>query len=242
MNRIILSTLILCLLSSCGQTTVSSGPSVSLGPVEVGLYLNSNGEFELDTTISIPIVPTKELGAGISWDIAFSTVLNEASDKENYLIVLWQDEDDSIREQDFSINRPFEINFEHDQWVRKIQRLDNGSIVVFVEKQELVQEEPGNATPDAGSDSYWCDDLSYVRLAVGDRIKVVALKANLRSEPIVPAEFYGNSIAKLEQGTSLTIIGGPTCAHNGTWWEVSTEGGQTGWVREYISAGYLIKH
>ncbi|MDP1546352.1 MAG: SH3 domain-containing protein [Anaerolineales bacterium] len=92
----------------------------------------------------------------------------------------------------------------------------------------------------SSSQKYWCDDLSYVKLKVGDRAKVVWPKVNLRTAPIVPQEYYENSIAKLEEGTTLTIIGGPACAHNGTWWQVRTGNGRTGWMRERISSGYLI--
>ncbi|MGB8984274.1 MAG: SH3 domain-containing protein [Anaerolineales bacterium] len=90
--------------------------------------------------------------------------------------------------------------------------------------------------------SYWCDDLSYVKLKVGDRAKVVWLKVNLRTAPIVPMEYYENSIEKVAEGTPITIIGGPACAHEGTWWQVRTKKGQTGWMREYIpsSGEYLI--
>lgn len=88
--------------------------------------------------------------------------------------------------------------------------------------------------------SYWCDDLSKVRLKVGDSAKVVWPKVNLRSAPIVPMEYYENSLAKVDEGTKLSIIGGPACAHNGTWWQVRLASGKTGWMREYISSGYLI--
>lgn len=90
------------------------------------------------------------------------------------------------------------------------------------------------------TNSYWCDDLSKVRLKVGDSAKVVWPKVNLRSAPIVPMEYYENSLAKVDKGTKLSIIGGPACAHNGTWWQVRLASGKTGWMREYISSGYLI--
>lgn len=158
MKRIILTILLSVLMSGCGTTKVSTGPSIGIGPVEVGLHLNSDGELELESNLSIPIVGSADLGAGISWDIAFSTVLNEYKDKENYLIVLWEDTDGSIIEQDFLIGQPFVVNFEYDQWVRKIQRIDNGSIVVFVEKQQLIQEEAqGGNIPSSGDSTEYTE-------------------------------------------------------------------------------------
>lgn len=89
--------------------------------------------------------------------------------------------------------------------------------------------------------TYRCDDLQYVKLDIGDKAKISWPKVNLRSTPRVPDDFYANVVAELLEGTSLTIIDGPECAHNGTWWEVRTSSGQTGWVREHISDGYLMK-
>jgi len=242
-------------LVSCGtpptRTTFSTGPSVGLGPISIGLSIDSNGQVELNRSLSIPLLADKDLGAGLNWDITFSTVLREASAKNDYLIVLWQDENGSTHEQDFPIGQPFEVNFEHDQWVRKIQRMDNGSIVVFVEKQKLVQEMSSSnsqsnnlqsSEPVSSSNNYWCDDLELVKLKVGDNAKVTWLKINLRSEPVVSDPWDQNIVAQLEKGVSLVIIGGPECAHNGTWWQVRTESGDTGWSREYTeSNGYLMR-
>lgn len=98
-----------------------------------------------------------------------------------------------------------------------------------------------SSTQTTSTQKYWCDDLKYVKLKIGDRAKVVwPNKVNLRSAPIVPQEFYENSLAKLDKGTAITIIGGPACAHEGTWWQVRTSNGLIGWMRERISDGYLI--
>lgn len=99
----------------------------------------------------------------------------------------------------------------------------------------------GSTSSQTSAQKYWCDDLSYVKLKVGDRAKVIWEKVNLRTAPIVPLEYYENSISKVEKGTTLAIIGGPACAHNGTWWQVRTQNGLTGWMRERTdSLGYLI--
>ena len=107
----------------------------------------------------------------------------------------------------------------------------------------VLDSSPGTSQPPSSSSStpkYQCDDLNYVRLKVGDRAKVVWPKVNLRTSPVVPQEYYGNSIAQVEEKTTLTVIGGPACAHEGTWWQVRLRNGQTGWMREHISTGYLI--
>jgi hypothetical protein len=107
-------------------------------------------------------------------------------------------------------------------------------------KAPVLGTTPG--TTKSVSQNYWCDDLSHVRLKVGDRAKVVGLKVNLRSTPIVPMDYYENSLAKVDQGTPLTVVGGPACAHEGTWWQVRTKKGLVGWMREYLASSnsYLI--
>ncbi|MEO7839367.1 MAG: SH3 domain-containing protein [Anaerolineales bacterium] len=131
----------------------------------------------------------------------------------------------------------------------KTVKSSDGGIQITYTIVRTLSAPPNPKAPVLGSTSsttqttiqkYWCDDLSYVKLKVGDRAKVVWPKVNLRTAPIVPQEFYENSIAKLDEGTAITIIGGPACSHNGTWWQVRTKNGQTGWMRERISTGYLI--
>jgi SH3-like domain-containing protein len=96
------------------------------------------------------------------------------------------------------------------------------------------------AASTSSSSNYWCDDLTYVKLEVGNNAKIVWDKVNLRSAPKVPDDFYANIVTELKEGARLTIIDGPECAHNGTWWKVRAETGKTGWVREHISGGYLM--
>ena len=90
--------------------------------------------------------------------------------------------------------------------------------------------------------NYQCADLSHVQLKVGDSAYVGRFDANLRSSPKVPDIWDQNIVEILRKGTSMTIIGGPVCAHDGTWWEVNTENNLAGWMREYNNGtGYLIE-
>ncbi|MFN8382067.1 MAG: SH3 domain-containing protein [Anaerolineales bacterium] len=235
------------LISGCGgqgNTTYYAGPSINVADVvEVSLHLNSRGEFVVSGQVSIPLAEEGVLG-DVSVDFGFETVLNQAASKSNYLIILWQDEDGNIRQNDYSVGQPFDITFEHDQWVQRIKNTENGNIIVYVQKQAI----PVSAAPQADtssqqtdSSSYWCDDLSGVHLAIGDGASIVWPKVNLRSSPEVPQDFYANIVTELEEGTYVTIVGGPECAHEGTWWEVRTENGDSGWVREFTSKGYLMQ-
>jgi hypothetical protein len=124
--------IILLLLSACGSnTTGKSGPSLHLGPVTISAYINNSGEVSLDSTISIPLVGTKDLG--VSWDVGFDTTLNEAKSKQFTLFILYQNSRGEVIQQEYAIDRPFEINFTNEQWVKKIVHDGNGNVVVYVE-------------------------------------------------------------------------------------------------------------
>lgn len=79
---------------------------------------------------------------------------------------------------------------------------------------------------------YSCPDKSKIKLRVGMRAIVPYYDVNLREEPIVPEVWDANIVVMLRQGDTMLVIGGPKCAHEGTWWEVKTDQGYTGWVRE----------
>jgi len=41
-----------------------------------------------------------------------------------------------------------------------------------------------------------------------------------------------STLIQLAKGTQFTVVGGPACADNWSWWQVKTDAGQTGWVSE----------
>src|SRR5271157_2209551 len=133
MKTVVYSLFILLLVSGCGTVTTESGPSVNVGLARVSLHVNNQGQFVVNGQISIPIV----LGI-IDWDVAFNDVLNNSNNKSNYLIVLSQDENNNVTENDYPIGQPFQIDFEQDQWVRRISHQPNGAIIVIVDKQAMM--------------------------------------------------------------------------------------------------------
>ena len=80
--------------------------------------------------------------------------------------------------------------------------------------------------------SYSCPDKSQIKLNTGSRAFVSFDYVNLRSSPVVPDVWDANIVVTLQKGDKMTIVGGPKCAYDGTWWEVQTDNGYTGWVRE----------
>jgi len=234
------------LLTGCGSnptsnTTIETGPFVNVGPVSISATIDTDGAVKLSGSYQQTLVGNQVLGAG--WEVGFETTLKEAKNKQYTLFILYEDNQGYVHQQEYDVQRPFEVDFTNEQWVKKIVHDGNGNIVVFVETRGISspQSQPDSqpvTNPD--SNNYWCDDLDGVKLKVGDKAKIVFDKVNLRSNPKVPDVWDENIVAQLEMGTSITIIDGPECAHEGTWWKVRTANGKSGWMREYISTGYLL--
>ena len=59
--------------------------------------------------------------------------------------------------------------------------------------------------------------------------------------PTGTANWDSNVLFNLDKGEEVSVIGGPACAHSGTWWEVLTESGYSGWMRELLPDKKLIE-
>ena len=84
-------------------------------------------------------------------------------------------------------------------------------------------------------------DLSKIKLQVGARAQVTWEFVNLRSYPQVPNDWDANIVVELVKKDRMTIIDGPECSHDGTWWKVRTDSGYEGWIREILPEYRLIK-
>lgn len=73
------------------------------------------------------------------------------------------------------------------------------------------------------------------QLAVGSQGTVAVARLNLRPSPGTG----GAPLVELTRGTTMTVVGGPTCAETLTWWQVQAAG-QTGWVAEENNRGRLV--
>jgi len=87
---------------------------------------------------------------------------------------------------------------------------------------------------------YQCPDLSSIKLFVGSNARVIWTKVSVRSYPEVPNDWDANIKTVLNDGEKVSIIGGPECSHDGTWWEVKTSTGYTGWMRELLPDKRLL--
>jgi hypothetical protein len=122
----------LLLLSACGPIVIiPPTPSITPGPVTISAEINSNGQTSLSGP-NFQLVGTKGLGVGW-WELGFAATLYEAKDKHYTLYILYQAGNGEVIQQEYAIGRPFEIHFNHDQWVKRIDHDGNGNAVVYIE-------------------------------------------------------------------------------------------------------------
>lgn len=96
-----------------------------------------------------------------------------------------------------------------------------------------------DATQEVGSSATsLCPDAPPSRVAVGSLaiVSFAGIPLNVRDVP------GGNRIAQLEDGTALTVNGGPQCQGVYTWWRIAVPTtGVSGWVAEGDANRYYIE-
>lgn len=203
--------------------------------VPVRISVNSRGEVSASASYEwVTPVGVFDIGGSVN-------VNTLRADYSSDILIVRVDDEATVYQLEEGAH--FDITFDDSNRLYKkvaFHKEGNGDMILELESVD------GNGSAnqsDNGSDSadYWCDDLSGVHLEVGDNARVVYPKVNLRSYPEVPQTWDANIVVQIEEGVRVTIIGGPECAHEGTWWQIRTEDGDTGWMREFISDGYLLK-
>ena len=145
-NRIFCCLTIIFILTGCAGSSATVGGTVSLGSmISLGLHVNTDGEIIVSGDIAYPFMRTF-LGE-ITLDAAFTLVLNKVADKSNMLVLLYKDDGGNVVEDDYDIKKPFEINFDENEWVRTISHSANGAVIVYIDRQGLkktIQDTPAN--------------------------------------------------------------------------------------------------
>jgi len=132
------------LLSSCNPEyddfKIVTGPEIEiLNVIDVGLSIDTQGEIVLKGGVSIPTPIHTEI-FDVNWNVGFEKVLVAASSKTNHLYIVWEDENGQIHSETYDIQKPFNINFAKEDWVRNISNRGQGTIVVAIEKQKFLAE------------------------------------------------------------------------------------------------------
>lgn len=237
-------------ISACnGKTTVYSGPFVSVEKFEASLTVNTRGEVVLNSSYDVFQLGFKNLGA-VGWTVGVERVLVQAESAKNNLFLIWQNKDGDMMQTVYDMGKPFDIQFESDQWVRKVSHHGDGNVIVSVEIRDTqvvdvpveisyteveVQPVP-TATkvadyPEAATTNK-CPGAPQKRLSVGDSAIVCTKNETvyLRTEPRANADYTH----RLVPGAELEVIGKAVCDKSKSWWywKVRTESGYTGWVSE----------
>jgi len=179
--------------------------------IEVSVTINSAG-YALLSSAALPRI--ENLGS-IDWEIGFESTLYDAKSQSNILFIIFLNENGEIIQYQYDMRQPFDIDFSNANWVRRMKREDNGSIVVFVEQQVLV----ANATIscDAG-----------------------LTQASLRRSPgYINKDDSTDIIYKVDCGQTVMILGATQKADDLIWWKVYWNG-YTGWMADHTGKGRII--
>lgn len=228
---------LICLfISGCGSTTVPNRPTLIpdnpsapdnpsskkdfVPSLELGV--NEAGDFFVKGEVAFPVKEIKKI-VGIDWVLGFETTIREARDTQNYLYIVWENEDIELIVNQYDIGQPFDIRFSERDWVRKISHSGDGNLVVFVEKDVLIAETYG-----ASSSS--CPGAPPQQIVVGERAYVCTQSESVRVR--LTAGVLGEELTRLSTGTSFKVVKGPRCSDNWSWWRIRTGDGIVGWISE----------
>jgi hypothetical protein len=140
--------LIMIFLSACGGGSINdsdlvykTGPNISLLFAEISVTIDSTGDVALSGSVTPTLIGIQNLG-GIGWEFGFEKTLYDAQNQSDLLFILYQNGDGEIIQHQYDVRQPFEVTFSDTDWVRRMKREDNGSMVVFVERRIALQTNP----------------------------------------------------------------------------------------------------
>jgi len=225
-------------LAGCSsRTTTKQGPSINAGPVTISATINDYGEVTLSGSYQYALVGNDVVGAGIQ--VEFQDTLNAAQQKSNTLYILYKDAQGQVHRQEYDINQPFDITFTNQQWVQKIQRDDNGNVVVYVQVQ-TGGNQAGNSGNNQGGNGF-CGSALSPRLKAGGYAFVAynpPIDNLVHSNPGLNAPQVGS----ITTGHSMKVLDGPQCADEHYWWKVQAlrNASVIGWTAESDSSEYWL--
>ncbi len=124
---------VICLVG-CGDREVTRGPARltvvgKLGPVQVGLSVDENGNIALTSGL----VPRIDVSLGpVGLEIGIEDSLQIVRERPYQLVVLRQDSSGNVERLVYDMGRDFELTFDRKDWVHQIKR-ENESVLVVVE-------------------------------------------------------------------------------------------------------------
>lgn len=242
-------------LNSCG--TAYTGVEGNAGPVNVAIILNSNKEFILDTSISVPLVGNEYLGA--NWVIGYETVIGKAQSSDYKLFIVWEDETNDVWMNEYDVQQKFKVTFADNQVVKKIESAGNGSVVVSVDISARTSINSSSNSSESNDENSSCGGTTLSKIKINKSAYVCT-----ETDRLIVREVPGGSeILRLYPQEVVSVIGGPKCYDSATWWQINIPSGTkstvgqtdledffytnsevTGWVREggdYLDPYYICQ-
>jgi hypothetical protein len=134
----------------------------------------------------------------------------------------------------------FQVNIQDDErFFRQVsfKQQNNGSMLLELESVSGPgggQSSSKISIVDPPTNSSGCPGARPQRVRVGKQVRVCTREDHLilRQDP----RLGGLEIIRVDPGTQLAVLAGPSCADNSSWWKVKIISGSitglTGWVRE----------
>ncbi|MBK8985842.1 MAG: hypothetical protein IPM39_07125 [Chloroflexi bacterium] len=124
-----------CTCVGCAGGTSFIAVEGDVGPVEVSLAVDSNGQISVQSAITIIQIGSEDF-LGVSLKMGVEKALNQAKGKSNFLILVWEN-DNGIWQQQYNVGEAFKVKFSEQEWVREIYTLENGTILVEVDVKSI---------------------------------------------------------------------------------------------------------
>ena len=99
-----------------------------------------------------------------------------------------------------------------------------------IDAKDIFYIQPSASTFDVSQSSASCPGAPKQRMVVNQRGYVCTKGDNVRLKD-APAS-SASTVVSLKNGSQFTVIGGPACAENWSWWQIKTDAGNNGWISE----------
>lgn len=216
-------------LTACGRGALEGGYSPPGIPIRISL--NSNGEINLGVSDSV----TTPYG---TFDLGYGGSVYSLRDQYTARLLIVR-VDDQATVYELEEGKEFHVEFDDDNRLYRRVALNyesDGDIVLELESVQISNSESGadvveNVSSQSDSSApESCPNAPPQRVEVGGEAYVCTQNDRLivREKPSQSAA----EITRIYPGTTMTIVKGPTCANNWSWWRIKTSDGIVGWAAE----------
>jgi hypothetical protein len=204
---VFVSTSLACDNKPVGSAAVSFVTEV--GPLEVGITLDNNGEVSFVSGIS----KRARFSLGpVNFRVGVESAQALTQERTHYLFIVWRDISGDLQRDEYEVGTSFNVTFNHSEWVREIQGI-NGNVIVVVERDftehssqpDSFSEPDGPISNEAsqriGLISNDCLSMEGLPLPRGTRVFAVTLDP---PHQVLRSEVLGQRTSGCESGLSAS--------------------------------------